>query len=475
MQGTPGSRFLLLGMSGLAAFGATFLVLRACVPGPQGPVATAPTPPPAEAPRAMAQAPSPPAAAPAPAVAAAAAPPPAAVPPSAASPAAPASPVTAPPPAAAARTEPPRAQTPSQTQAAAAQAAPQASAPPAAAPAAAQAGPPPPRFDVVRVGARGTAVVAGRAAPGAEVVLIANGQRELGRARADQRGEWVILPADPLAPGTYELSLRARLAGAELAGPDAVVVVVPEPMPVAADQPRTEGGSGALAVLIPPRSGDAAPRLLQAPPQQPSGPPAAASAPAVGPATPAPAAGPSAANGPAAAPPQAPEGAARGAAGRLGLEAVDYADAGAMRFSGTAPPGASVRAYVGERHAGDAVADAAGRWTLVPSETPALGRHTLRLDQLAASGAVAARVELPFQRDQLPEDSFRGGQVVVQPGQSLWRIARANYGQGVRYTTIYQANRDQIRDPDRIFPGQVFAVPAAVTADQAPPASSLSR
>lgn len=474
MQGTPGSRFLLLGMSGLAAFGATFLVLRACVPGPQGPVATAPTPPPAEAPRSVAQAPVPPPAAPAPAAATAAAPQSTASP---AASAAPASPVTAPAPApaVAARTEPPRAQTPPQTPAAAAATPPPAAAPPAAAPAAAQAGPPPPRFDVVRVGARGTAVVAGRAAPGAEVVLIANGRRELGRARADQRGEWVILPADPLAPGTYELSLRARLAGVELTGPDAVVVVVPEPMPVAADPPRTEGGSGALAVLIPPRSGDTGPRLLQAPPQQPSGSPPAASAPAVGPAAPAPAAGPQAANGPTAAPPQAPEGAARGAAGRLGLEAVDYADAGAMRFSGTAPPGAAVRAYVGERHAGDAVADAAGRWTLVPSETPALGRHTLRLDQLAASGAVAARVELPFQRDQLPEESFRGGQVVVQPGQSLWRIARASYGQGVRYTTIYQANRDQIRDPDRIFPGQVFAVPAAVTADQAPPASSLSR
>ena len=50
-----------------------------------------------------------------------------------------------------------------------------------------------------------------------------------------------------------------------------------------------------------------------------------------------------------------------------------------------------------------------------------------------------------------------------------------SYGQGLRYTTIYQANRDQIRDPDRIFPGQVFALPAADITDQAPPASSLSR
>ena len=47
----------------------------------------------------------------------------------------------------------------------------------------------------------------------------------------------------------------------------------------------------------------------------------------------------------------------------------------------------------------------------------------------------------------------------MQPGNSLWRIARRNYGEGIRYTVIYQANREQIRDPDLIYPGQVFEVP----------------
>ncbi len=46
-----------------------------------------------------------------------------------------------------------------------------------------------------------------------------------------------------------------------------------------------------------------------------------------------------------------------------------------------------------------------------------------------------------------------------QPGQNLWRIARSTYGRGVRYTVIYAANRDTIRDPRLIYPGQVFAVP----------------
>ena len=51
--------------------------------------------------------------------------------------------------------------------------------------------------------------------------------------------------------------------------------------------------------------------------------------------------------------------------------------------------------------------------------------------------------------------------LVVQPGNSLWRIARQSYGAGGRYALIYSANRDRIGDPDLIYPGQVFTLPEA--------------
>ena len=284
----------------------------------------------------------------------------------------------------------------------------------------AQAAMVPPRFDVVRVGARGSAVVAGRAAPGAEVILFADNGRELGRARADRRGEFVILPAESLPPGTMELSLRARLGDQEMTGPDTVVLVVPDTAaqmaeaqrPAARAQtapaaPATEPSNaapapaptGPLAVLIPSRPESAGPRLLQVPEPTP---------------------------------------AARGAP-RLGIDSVEYDQAGSMRFAGGAPPGTRLRLYVDDKYIGDAVADAQGRWALMPETQPSIGRHRLR---------------------------------VVQPGNNLWRIARATYGRGTRYTVIYQANKDQIADPNRIFPGQVFALP---TAQPAPAASSRSR
>ena len=51
------------------------------------------------------------------------------------------------------------------------------------------------------------------------------------------------------------------------------------------------------------------------------------------------------------------------------------------------------------------------------------------------------------------------GAVIIRRGDSLWRISRRVYGHGVRYSTIYLANQEQIRDPDRIWPGQVFRMP----------------
>lgn len=52
-----------------------------------------------------------------------------------------------------------------------------------------------------------------------------------------------------------------------------------------------------------------------------------------------------------------------------------------------------------------------------------------------------------------------GSAVIIRRGDSLWTVARRNYGAGIRYTTIFEANRDQIRDPQLIFPGQVLSVP----------------
>ncbi len=61
--------------------------------------------------------------------------------------------------------------------------------------------------------------------------------------------------------------------------------------------------------------------------------------------------------------------------------------------------------------------------------------------------------------DAPPAPVTRVAIVTVQPGFTLWRIARENYGDGVLYVKVFEANRDQIGDPDLIYPGQIFTVP----------------
>jgi nucleoid-associated protein YgaU len=78
---------------------------------------------------------------------------------------------------------------------------------------------------------------------------------------------------------------------------------------------------------------------------------------------------------------------------------------------------------------------------------------------MRSGGRVARRIEVPFKRAPAMGDLGDRQIVVVQPGNSLWRIARRAYGHGPRYTLIFEANKSQIRDPDLIYPGQVFTVP----------------
>lgn len=74
-------------------------------------------------------------------------------------------------------------------------------------------------------------------------------------------------------------------------------------------------------------------------------------------------------------------------------------------------------------------------------------------------GSAAAASAAGSQDVTAPKLKSVAGAVIIRRGDTLWRISRRVYGLGVRYTTIYLANQDQIEDPDRIWPGQVFSVP----------------
>jgi nucleoid-associated protein YgaU len=265
---------------------------------------------------------------------------------------------------------------------------------------------PPPSFDIVSVDQHGQAVIAGRALPG-DRVRVLDGETPIGEVSADSRGEWVLVPEAPIAPGNRQLGVEAIApGGAVRRSPDVVALsVVPH---------KAQGGRSALAVLLPGEPGMPA-RILQR-----------------------------------------PEEPAR--SGVLSLDTAEYGGADRLVLSGNAEPGARLNIYAGGRLLGSATADEAGKWVLrSASRTPAAAVE-LRLDQLAADGSIVRRVAVPLR----PPDgtAIRDGETyVVERGNSLWLIARRAYGRGTRYTAIYEANQPAIGDPDRLYPGQELRLP----------------
>jgi len=262
----------------------------------------------------------------------------------------------------------------------------------------------PPSFDVVRVNPEGNAVMAGRAHPGSRVEVL-DGDNVFGTIATDDHGEWVFVPESLLEPGERRLGLRMHMDGHDpMLSDHVVILVVPE---------RGASSDGALALKVR-RDGTGPSEVLQKP----------------------------------------------GAQDVFGVDSVDYGG-GNLTISGHAKPGHAVQLYIDNHFIGRTITDAANRWRLTPQTDIAPGTYTLRADMLDERAQVLARRELPFQRAE-PADTENlapGSFVVVQPGNSLWRLAERTYGKGLRFHMIYEANEKLIRDPNLIYPGQVFRLP----------------
>jgi len=282
-----------------------------------------------------------------------------------------------------------------------------------------------PAFDVARVEPSGDVVIAGRAAPGASVELLRNGEPH-DRVVADASGQFAMVPPR-LPPGNSELTLRSRLPDGRLAtSKESVVVALEADLK---DRP-------VVALMTPDK-----PSVVLSKP-----------------------AAPTAASTPASTPP----------GGAVMVDAVETEAGGKLFVSGRSSPRAAVRLYLNDSYQASTTAAANGRFaftTVNEGIRPGSG-YRVRLDEVdPGSGAIRSRAEVPFEAASAASSPAasagspaavtppKASTAVVSRGDSLWRISRAAYGDGARYTVIYDANHNQIRNPDRIYPGQVFVLP----------------
>ncbi|WP_182085675.1 LysM peptidoglycan-binding domain-containing protein [Aureimonas sp. ME7] len=327
-----------------------------------------------------------------------------------------------------------------------------------------------PGFDVVRVEPDGSAVIAGRGAAN-EKVALSDGVRSYGEAQTDANGDFVMTLSLPT--GSRRLQLEQPGTGG--VSQDAAVVNVPPKDRSHELLVMMERAGQPAEVLVRPEAAPAPSPSIAAPTQ----PDTAEVATAEAKAAPAPA-------------PVAPPG-------TLAVEAVEV-EGGKLFIAGAAPETSKVRVYLDDKLVAETKGGEGERFIASAAAQVPIGDHTIRADEVNASGQVVGRVEVPFQR---PNDepmaavasaaspSIKAGdvpaseaatagsaadlsglrttvqapleaappRVIIRRGDTLWRISRATYGRGSRYTVIYLANGDQIRDPNRIYPGQIFRMP----------------
>lgn len=163
------------------------------------------------------------------------------------------------------------------------------------------------------------------------------------------------------------------------------------------------------------------------------------------------------------------------------FDVVSADDSGMLVAAGKAQPGAAVLVQNGEQTLGETKADANGEWVLTPEQALPPGEYSLSLlsvhpktqervpgehryaltiaprDKGAAAQAQAAAANPPQAAASPPKNS--ANVAAVKRGDTLWAMALHFYGKGMRYNEIAGANKEQIKNPNLIFPNQQLAIP----------------
>ncbi|WP_406870181.1 LysM peptidoglycan-binding domain-containing protein [Thioclava sp. 'Guangxiensis'] len=300
------------------------------------------------------------------------------------------------------------------------------------------------RFDNLHVASDGAVTLAGRAAPDARVEILVDGE-VMAEARSDADGAFatqfdVVPSGEPQSVG-----LRITPAGqAPVESPESLQIAPLEPQALAS---ATSDATMPANIAQPASSVASAPEadMAAAPVSAVTEPPRsivtdATSARVLGPAL-----------------------------DHLAIDTLSYDPQGEVVIAGRGlAEDAQLVIYLDNKQVAlstPAARDKTGWQLSLPDIAP--GTYQLRVDAVDADGKVVSRAETPFLRET-PESlanavADRSGEgtriLTVQPGNTLWAIARETYGDGFLYVRVFDANRDQIRNPDLIYPGQVFNLP----------------
>ena len=308
-------------------------------------------------------------------------------------------------------------------------------------------------IDLARVKPDGAAVFAGTAAPNAKIRIF-EGDILLGETVANANGEWVIVLEKSLAAGQHLISVAMERSDGttEMADRSLAVEIYQgtETKPLVALLPETE---------------TEVPVLIQSPDDVDTAKPAAAASEAIvaDDAKLAAAAMPEITR----AAPAKPQAKSQIVASQIATSqiaalapsAIVWRDASSILISGTSRGGIRVTVNDAKGQFGEALVLADGAWQVAGSLDMDIAVSQLRFLLFDDVNQIIARYDLPVKARDLAKGQDGSPLVVVNKGDMLWRIAYQQMGKGVRYVDIVRRNKQDIINPDLIYPKQIFAVP----------------
>lgn len=295
-----------------------------------------------------------------------------------------------------------------------------------------------PRFDVLRVEPDGSTVIAGNAAAGSKLEIIA-GDKVIASLDVGPSGDFAAVLDQPLPPGDHSLQLKATdkdgksvtseevatisvpanadgklLAMVSKPGEASRLITLPESVNSAAKQERVAAADSANAPAVPAPPGSGETETAPAPTvEQPA---ASVEAKSVNP--------------------------------EIQVSAVEI-EGDRIFIAGKAPVGSAVRGFADDTIIGNAVADASGNFVVEGRITLSVGAHVIHAELLDAAGQVVVRTSVPFNRPEGEQVS-----VVAQNSQTA-------SGQGGAMVPVDLAAFEKLRGSL----GQAFALLQGLYAD----------
>lgn len=310
-----------------------------------------------------------------------------------------------------------------------------------------------PSFDVVRVEPDGNTLIAGHAAAEVSITVLLDGA-DLAEAPTDSGGKFVTFASIAPSSEPQVLSLVQRREDGDVFSEATVILAPVQPVVVAAEPETVDAPAEVVSEAVeaeveqdPVETADVQPEAVEE--TQPAAPTVLLSD----------------GDGVRVLQPPAVVETGPDVTTSLALDTIAYSDAGEVSLTGRGSDEGFVRVYLDNAPITSSRIEAGGNWR---TELPDVdtGVYTLRVDQVDAEGEVVSRVETPFKREApealqavAPQGDSKVEAVTVQPGSTLWAIANEHYGDGVLYVRVFEANKDQIVDPNLIFPGQIFSIP----------------